>query len=113
MRARSVVLSAAILLGSVGFVEAQQPTLSDIALCNEEAMKQTAGSALPGPQPRREPRAGAASEGQAREKTDPSGAIITESPDPLVRGMDAGKVDDPSYRTAYRDCMRQQMGKSR
>ena len=44
MSARSVVLSAAILLGSIGFVEAQQPTLSDIALCNEEAMKLTAGS---------------------------------------------------------------------
>jgi len=114
MSVRSVMLSAAILLGSVGVVEGQQPTLSDVALCNEEATKQTGASALPGPRPGlRAPRAGAASEGQPREKTDPSGAIITESPDPLVKGMDAGKVDDPGYRTAYRDCMRQQMGKGR
>ena len=114
MSARSIVLSAAILLGSVGFVEAQQPTLSDIALCNEQATKQTGGSALPGPQPgMREPRAGAAFAGQTREKTDPSGSIITESPDPLVTGMDAGKADDRRYRTAYRDCMRQRMGPGR
>jgi hypothetical protein len=113
MRARSVVLSAAILLGSAGFVEGQQPTLSDIALCNEQATSQAGGSALPGPRPLREPRPGAASDGRTREKTDPSGSIITESPDPLVTGMDAGKADDPGYRTAYRDCMRQQMSKGR
>jgi hypothetical protein len=114
MSAGSVVLSAAILLGSVGFVEAQQPTLSDIALCNEEATNRAGGSALPGPQPgMREPRAGVASERQTREKTDPSGSIITESPDPLVTGMDAGKADDPAYRRAYRDCMRQRMGPGR
>jgi hypothetical protein len=40
------------------------------------------------------------------EKTDPSGSVITQTPDPLVRGMDAGKADDPQYRAAYRDCMR-------
>lgn len=61
----------------------------------------------------REPRAGAASGAPARDKTDPSGSIITESPDPFVTGMDAGKADDPGYRTAYRDCMRQRIGKGR
>jgi len=40
------------------------------------------------------------------EKTDPSGSVITETPDPLVKGMDASKADDPQYRAAYRDCMR-------
>ena len=40
------------------------------------------------------------------EKTDPSGSVIAESPDPLVKGMDAAKADDPQYRAAYRDCMR-------
>jgi hypothetical protein len=113
MRGRSIVLSAAILLGSVGFVDAQQPTLSDIALCNEQATGQAGGSALPGPRPLREPRTGAASDARTREKTDPSGSIITESPDPLVTGMDAGKADDPAYRAVYRDCMRQRMGKDR
>jgi hypothetical protein len=106
MSTRSVALAAAMLLGSVGFVEAQQPTLSDIALCNEQATSQAGGSALPGPRLLREPRTGAASDGRTREKTDPSGSIITESPDPLVTGMDAGKADDARYRTAYRECMR-------
>ncbi len=101
MRVRSVALLAAILLGPVGFSEAQSPTLSDIALCNEEAARQAPGrpnqKATPG---MRE---------QTREKTDPSGSIITESPDPLVRGMDADKANDPKYRAAYRDCMRPRM----
>ena len=45
------------------------------------------------------------------EKTDPSGSVITETPDPLVRGMDASKADDPQYRAAYRDCMRAKLGR--
>jgi hypothetical protein len=114
MSVRSVTLSAVILLGLVGLVEAQQPTLTDIALCNEEATKQTGGSALPGPRPGlREPRAGAASGEVTREKTDPSGSIITESPDSLVTGMDASRANDRAYRTAYRDCMRPRIGKGR
>lgn len=129
MNAKSIALSAAILLGSGGFSEAQQPTVGDIALCNEQATKQSGGSAFPGPRPGPEitgkspsqkgarempdPRGGSAPGGQAREKTDPSGSIITESPDPLVKGMDADKANDPAYRTAYRDCMRQRMGKDR
>jgi hypothetical protein len=127
MNARLIVLSATILLGSVGFSEAQQPTVGDVALCNEQATKRTRGSAFPGPRPgpeiegespnqkgvrqMPEPRGGSPPGGQTREKTDPSGSIITESPDPLVKGMDADKVSDPAYRTAYRDCMRQRMGK--
>jgi hypothetical protein len=101
MRVRSVVLFAAILLGSVGFAEAQSPTLADIALCNEEAARQA-------PE-RPNQKATPGMRGQTREKTDPSGSVITESPDPLVTGMDAGKADDPRYRTAYRDCMRPRM----
>ena len=122
MHGRLVAVSAAILLGSAGFVEAQQPALGDIALCNEEATRQTGGSALPGPAPgpeitrertgQRESRETPKAAGR-REKTDPSGSIITESPDPLVTGMDAARADDPAYRSAYRDCMRERMGKSR
>jgi hypothetical protein len=117
MNARSVALSVSILFGWIGFVEAQQPTMGDIALCNEEATQQTGGSAFPGP--RRGPqivRQGTDQKGTAGrsgEETDPSGSIITESSDPLVMGMDAVKADDAAYRTAYRDCMRQRMGKSR
>ena len=40
------------------------------------------------------------------EQTDPSGSVIAKTPDPLVKGMDATKADDPQYRAAYRDCMR-------
>ena len=117
MSARSIVLSVSILFGWIGVVEAQQPTLSDIALCNEDSTQQTGGSAFPGP--RRGPeiaRKGTdptGTAGRRSEETDPSGSFITESPDPLVMGMDAVKADDPAYRTAYRDCMRQRMGKGR
>jgi hypothetical protein len=44
--------------------------------------------------------------GSSTEKTDPSRAVITQSPDPLLRGMDAEKANDTAYRTAYRECMR-------
>jgi len=44
------------------------------------------------------------------EKTDPSGSIITESPDPLLKGMDAGKANDSAYRAAYRACMKARLG---
>jgi hypothetical protein len=44
--------------------------------------------------------------GGSTEKTDPSGAVITQSPDPLLKGMDAGMANDTAYRTAYRECMR-------
>lgn len=43
------------------------------------------------------------------EKTDPSGSVITQTPDPLVRGTDALKAD-PQYRAAYRECMRTKLG---
>jgi uncharacterized Zn-binding protein involved in type VI secretion len=41
--------------------------------------------------------------------TDPTGSIVTQSPDPLLKGMDAARVSDPAYRTAYRDCMQARM----
>ena len=44
------------------------------------------------------------------EKTDPSGSVISETPDPLVKGMDASKADDAQYRAAYRNCMRAKLG---
>lgn len=58
--------------------------------------------AAPGPSTDRTIDAGA----RPGEKTDPSGSVITQTPDPLVQGMDAQKADDPAYRAAYRDCMR-------
>ena len=49
--------------------------------------------------------------GAPGERTDPSGSVITETPDPLLKGMDASRVDDPHYRAAYRDCMRARLGR--
>ena len=142
------ILSAATLALALSGLPAlaAEPTLSDIAGCNEQAAAKTAASALPHPGSRtpetvhrnpatgqrgdatapgvvpgpgdrgvgNPPRAGTATPmpgtGGPGEKTDPSGSIITETPDPLVKGMDASKADDPQYRAAYRDCMRARQG---
>src|SRR5262249_35620514 len=50
-------------------------------------------------------RPGARAQGSA-EKTDPRGTVITETRDPLLKGMDADKAGDAAYRAAYRECMR-------
>jgi hypothetical protein len=139
----TVIAIAAALLPAATAVGAAEPTLSDIAGCNQQAAQKTGASALPAPpgargpevakrapDGSREPRElpahggipvagapGAKAEhpqesGATRgEKTDPSGAIITQSPDPLLKGMDAGKADDPAYRAAYRECMRARRGR--
>jgi hypothetical protein len=130
-----VAMIAALL--SAASAGAAEPTLSDIAGCNQEAARRTGASALPAPpgapgpeiakrapDGSREPRelpahggvpvAGAPAapvtppDGAAgtTEKTDPSGTVITQSPDPLLRGMDAEKANDGAYRAAYRECMR-------
>jgi len=108
--------AAAILLAVSALAQATppaDPTLSDIAACNEEATTRTSGAALPrpeGPLPtagkapivegeRDLPRRGGA------EKSDPTGSIVTDSPDPLAKGMDAARAGDPAYRAAYRECM--------
>ena len=51
MKARPVALAAAMLLGSVGSIEAPQPTVGHIALCNDEATEADRGSASPGLRP--------------------------------------------------------------
>lgn len=140
---RTVSTLAALAVVTVAPALAQrEPTLSDIAGCNEQAASRTGASALPHPGSRpteaaqrgpsatprgdatspgivpgpadpgvgKAPKPGASAptpgSGGPGEKTDPSGSVIVESPDPLVKGMDAGKADDPKYRAAYRDCMR-------
>jgi hypothetical protein len=140
---RAISTLAALAVATVAPALAQrEPTLSDIAGCNDQAATRTGASALPhpgsgtteaaqrgpSPTPRGEatspgivpgpadpgvgkaPKPGASvptpGSGGPREKTDPSGSVITESPDPLVKGMDASKADDPRYRAAYRECMR-------
>jgi hypothetical protein len=142
VRTISTVAVLALTATSPAFAQ-REPTLSDIAGCNEQAASRTGASALPHPGSRTPesvqraaPRGDATSSGIVPgptdpgvgkapapgtrlptpgtggpgEKTDPSGSVITETPDPLVRGMDAGKADDPQYRAAYRDCMRAKLG---
>ena len=111
-------LTLAALVPTGAALAAREPTLSDIAACNEQATSRTSASAFPRPGGRME--AGAPIKegereipGRARgtEKTDPTGSIVTETPDPLVKGMDAQKADDPAYRTAYRGCMQERLAR--
>ena len=114
----SLAVVSAAILSAGAVVMAQQPTLSDIAACNEAAAAKTTPGALPGPDvqvraPQTARDAGHDARAAAREKTDPSGGIITESPDPLVKGMDAGHAGDVAYRAAYRQCMERRTGPRR
>jgi hypothetical protein len=96
------------LLALAAVAAAHEPTLSDIVVCNQEAQAQTADSpnALPRPGGPREPeRAADARSAPPGTKTDPSGSVITRTPEPLLMGMEAEKIDDPAYRAAYRSCM--------
>jgi hypothetical protein len=91
----------------VAGTEARPPTISDIATCNQQAQAKAGNpSASPGPRrtpdtpaeaPRRAPRPGT--------QTDPSGSIVIRPSDPLLEGMATEGVDNPDYRSAYRDCM--------
>jgi hypothetical protein len=107
---RTVSTVAVLALAAASPALAQrEPNLSDIAGCNEQAASRTGASALPHPGGKAPaPGAGVRTPGTGGpgEKTDPSGSVIAETPDPLVKGMDAAKADDPQYRAAYRDCMR-------
>ena len=112
-RASLMVLAPAMILSVASATRAQPPTVSDIAICNQEAARTEWPSALPGP-PRRSPDAGVLRPSlDSGEKTDSTGTIVTESADPLLNGMDASKLRDPAYRTAYRECMARRAGRSR
>jgi hypothetical protein len=107
------VLAAALVMPFGSAARAAEPGLADVAACNEEAAARTSASALP--------RAGAPIvEGERElpkrgtgEKSDPTGSIVTESADPLVKGMDAQRANDPAYRAAYRTCMQTRLSRSR
>ena len=105
---------AAALLLPLTTARAAEPTLADVAGCNEEAAARSSAPALPkASAPARPPQANAPIvEGERTlpkrgggEKSDPTGSIVTDSPDPLVKGMDAQRTGDPAYRAAYRTCM--------
>jgi len=106
----AAALTAAFVVPVPSTARAAEPTLSDIAGCNEEAAARTSGSALPRPSV---PAPGTNPKQAGKEKSDPTGSIVTDSADPLVKGMDAQRANDPAYRTAYRECMRKQTGQGR
>jgi len=103
--AGAVVLAAAVLLLPAARGIAADPTLTDIASCNEQAAARTSGAVLPRLD---DPTPPPAARG---EKSDPTGSIVTDSSDPFVKGMDAQKVGDPAYRAAYRECMQRRAGR--
>jgi hypothetical protein len=124
----ALLAAAAVVFAITGIAHAQQPTAGDIALCNQEAEAATGGSALPsmpGPrgdvEGRREPAVPegappsvtppATHEPERRTGTDWTGTVVTRTPDPLLVGMAAAKIDDHVYRTAYRECMQRQLGR--
>jgi hypothetical protein len=104
------VLAAVAVVLVVTSTQAQQPTITDAAICNEDAQAKagapSASPAIPAPPvgppttanaPTLEPKAGT--------RTDSSGSIIVRSPDPLLEGMATSGLKDPAYRIAYRECM--------
>jgi len=102
-----VLVAVAVVL-VVTSTHAQQPSITDAATCNEAAQaKAGAGSASPAIPPTGPPSAANAPtlEPKAGTRTDPSGSIIVQSPDPLLEGMATNCLKDGAYRTAYRDCM--------
>ena len=116
------ILTLAVALPLARPAYAAELTLSDIATCNEEAAMRSGGAALPGPK-----RPPAETRGQSPivegerdlpkraggERSDPSGSIVTETPDPLAKGMDAQRANDPAYRAAYRDCLQARLSRGR
>ena len=140
---RAVSIAVLIVAVAAPALAQREPTLSDIAGCNEQAASRSGASAMPHPGTTEANRRGPASTprdqaapgivpgpadpgvgnapkpgartptpgtGGPGEKTDPSGSVISETPDPLVNGMDAAEADDPQYRAAYRNCMRAKIG---
>jgi len=104
------VLVAVWILLVVTSTHAQQPNITDAAICNEEAQAKagapSASPALPAPPTRPPSTANAPTlEPKAGTRTDPSGSIIVQSPDPLLEGMATSGLKEGPYRTAYRDCM--------
>jgi hypothetical protein len=106
------------VLAFAGIARAQQPTVSDIALCNQEADAATGVSALPRMPGTRETNPPTVTPPTTRgpergTETDSTGSIVTRAPDPLLEGMAADKLDDRAYRAAYRQCMERQFGRPR
>lgn len=127
----AVMVLGAVILGvfvAATPAGAREMTVSDFAICNQEAESAAGGAAsprtpepgaappgtsqgpgTPGAGPEREKPASVGPEtpghGTAAGKTDPSGTIIAKPREPLLEGMAADRADDAAYRDAYRSCM--------
>jgi hypothetical protein len=107
------IISSIVVLGALvgcGSAYAQkQPTVSDIATCNNEAdAAASAPSALPAPggNARVSPvPAPAPPSGTVGGSTDSTGQIITNPADPRLEGLTAARASDPVFRATYRRCM--------
>lgn len=82
----------------------KQPTVSDIATCNQEAasIAGTPSASPRGPASRPPAPPGETVAGP----TDSTGQVVTEPANPLLEGMAAAQAADPAYRAAYGDCMK-------
>ena len=115
IRRPSRILAA---IGIVSFLLAQEAaarpaTVSDFAICNQEATEASGGSAMPSPgtpTPRPAPpgtpaRPDTAASGGMASGTDSTGKIVAGARDPRDEGMSADYAGNAAYRTAYRECM--------
>jgi hypothetical protein len=87
-----------------GTTEAQkQPTVSDIATCNNEA-PDVRGS-VPASGDAKTPLRPAGDAAAVGGSTDSTGQLIVRPADPRLEGMAAARADDAAFRAAYRACM--------
>jgi hypothetical protein len=90
----------------IGLAHADVPTAEDIAACNQEAREGVHGRVAA---PTSKDVVGAVAARKADlETAKGSGplAVVTQSPDPQVHGMDGEGAKDAAYRAIYRVCMR-------
>jgi hypothetical protein len=113
VRLASCLVLASVVTGA-GVAAARPATVSDFAICNQEAAAEHGGSALPAPgSPRPAPpvnppsaeRPDTAASGGMATGTDSTGKLVAGARDPRDEGMAAAHAGDPAYQKAYRDCM--------
>ena len=104
----STIIGLMLVLAVAPAVGAQT-NLTDVALCNEVAHRRV-GAPSASPSTREKPPSLMPERGT---RTDPSGSIVAEAPDPLLEGMAADGLRDPAYRGAYRECMAARKARTR
>lgn len=117
LRYASCVLMAGALAHALASDASARPaTVSDFAICNQEAADAAGGSALPAPgarAPKPAPpvapgspeRPDTAASGGMATGTDSTGKLVAGARDPRDEGMAADRADNRAYQTAYRECM--------